>query len=105
MPRPLGRFVRDFPVAPARRAGSVSGTPPVTRRRSWQPRIFERMLGMRKSFLIASAPALAALATIVCVSAAQRPAPPAGPDPAPKAYTPADLQLLTGIISHHTPAV
>jgi uncharacterized protein (DUF305 family) len=63
------------------------------------------MLGMRKSILIASAPALAALATIVCVSAAQRPAPPAGPDSARKGYTPADVHFMTGMIAHHAQAV
>jgi len=63
------------------------------------------MLGMRKSILIASAPALATLATIVCVSAAQRPAPPAGPDSARKAYTPADVHFMTGMIAHHAQAV
>ena len=60
---------------------------------------------MRKSILSASAPALAALATIVCVSAAQRPAPPAGPDSARKAYTPADVHFMTGMIAHHAQAV
>ncbi len=60
---------------------------------------------MRKSILSASAPALAALATIVCVSAAQRPAPPAGPDTARKAYTPADVHFMTGMIAHHAQAV
>jgi len=54
---------------------------------------------MRKSILSAGAPALAALATIVCVSAAQRPAPPAGPDTARKAYTPADVHFMTGMIA------
>jgi len=60
---------------------------------------------MRKSILSASAPALAALATIVCVSAAQRPAPPTGPDSARKAYTPADVHFMTGMIAHHAQAV
>jgi len=60
---------------------------------------------MRKSILSAGAPALAALATIVCVSAAQRPAPPAGPDTARKAYTPADVHFMTGMIAHHAQAV
>ena len=60
---------------------------------------------MRKSILSAGAPALAALATIVCVSAAQRPAPPAGPDSARKAYTPADVHFMTGMIAHHAQAV
>jgi len=60
---------------------------------------------MRKSILSASAPALAALATIVCVSAAQRPAPPAGPDSARKAYTAADVHFMTGMIAHHAQAV
>jgi len=60
---------------------------------------------MRKSILSASAPALAALATIVCVSAAQRPAPPAGPDSVRKAYTPADVHFMTGMIAHHAQAV
>src|SRR5260370_18320347 len=63
------------------------------------------MLGMRKWILIAGARALAALATIVCVSAAQRPAPPAGPDSARKAYTPADVHFMTGMIAHHAQAV
>ncbi len=60
---------------------------------------------MRKSILSAGAPALAALATIVCVSAAQCPAPPAGPDTARKAYTPADVHFMTGMIAHHAQAV
>jgi uncharacterized protein (DUF305 family) len=59
---------------------------------------------MRKSILSASAPALAALATIVCVSAAQRPA-PGGADSARKAYTPADVHFMTGMIAHHAQAV
>jgi len=60
---------------------------------------------MRKSIVSAGAPALAALATIVCVSAAQRPAPPAGPDSARKAYTAADVHFMTGMIAHHAQAV
>ena len=60
---------------------------------------------MRKSILRASVPALAALATIACASAAQRPAPPAGPDSARKAYTPADVHFMTGMIAHHAQAV
>lgn len=60
---------------------------------------------MRKSILSAGAPALAALATIVCVAAAQRPAPPAGPDSARKAYTVADVHFMTGMIAHHAQAV
>jgi uncharacterized protein (DUF305 family) len=60
---------------------------------------------MRKSIVSAAAPALAALATIVCVSAAQRPAPPAGPDSARRAYTTADVHFMTGMIAHHAQAV
>jgi uncharacterized protein (DUF305 family) len=60
---------------------------------------------MRKTMLSAGAPALAALATIVCVSAAQRPAPPAGPDSARRAYTAADVHFMTGMIAHHAQAV
>jgi uncharacterized protein (DUF305 family) len=60
---------------------------------------------MRKSILSASAPALAALATIVCVSAAQRPAPPAGSDSARKNYAAADVHFMTGMIAHHAQAV
>jgi uncharacterized protein (DUF305 family) len=59
---------------------------------------------MRKSILSASAPALAALATIVSVSAAQRPA-PGGADSARKNYTPADVHFMTGMIAHHAQAV
>src|SRR6185436_3138698 len=58
----------------------------------------------RKSILSAGAPALAALATIVCVSAAQRPA-PGGADSARKNYTPADVHFMTGMIAHHAQAV
>src|SRR5436309_1237324 len=57
------------------------------------------------AILAAGAPALAALATIVCVVAAQRPAPPAGPDSARKNYTPADVHFMTGMIAHHAQAV
>ena len=59
---------------------------------------------MRKSILSVGAPALAALATIVCVSAAQRPA-PGGADSARKGYTPADVHFMTGMIAHHAQAV
>ena len=61
---------------------------------------------MRKSILSASALAWAVLATIGCVAAAQRPAPPAaGPGSAGKAYTSADVQFMTGMIAHHAQAV
>lgn len=59
---------------------------------------------MRKSILSASALALALLATIVCVSAAQRPA-PGGADSARKNYTLADVHFMTGMIAHHAQAV
>ena len=59
---------------------------------------------MRKSILSAGAPALAALATIVCVSAAQRPA-PGGSDSVQKNYTPADVHFMSGMIAHHAQAV
>src|SRR4029077_1677085 len=56
--------------------------------------------------LSASALAWAVLATIGCVAAAQRPAPPAaGPGSAGKAYTPADVQFMTSMIAHHAQAV
>src|SRR6266704_2951440 len=60
---------------------------------------------MRKTFSGVSVAALAALATTVCVSAAQRPVPPAGPDSARKAYTAADVHFMTGMIAHHAQAV
>src|SRR6266704_5859251 len=60
---------------------------------------------MRKTFSGVSVAALAALATTVCVSAAQRPVPPAGPDSARKAYTAADVHFMSGMISHHAQAV
>jgi uncharacterized protein (DUF305 family) len=59
---------------------------------------------MRKSILSAGAPALAALATIVCVAAAQRPA-PGGSDSVRKNYTPADVHFMSGMIAHHAQAV
>lgn len=72
--------------------------------RSWQPRVLEATLGMRKSALSAGA-AFAALALLTGGAAAQRPAPAMGPDTARKGYTAADVHFMSGMIAHHAQAV
>ena len=59
---------------------------------------------MHKFCSLRAAVALAALATLARVSAAQRPA-PAAADSARKGYTAADVAFMTGMIAHHAPAV